>query len=163
MSWRVRVGLTAGILVGTVGCGQFEVREPSLMSVTVYGSAEDFPDLELTVSDGLETRVFVFADLESAGPDQFRSDDFPVASDGTAAIDLELSLDGETVASGGLDIELQPEFDWGIGLFRQVGDPTDACFCCGTALQLMVAPGFERESGDSVWLTVGGAPKDAVC
>ena len=133
------------------------------MSVTVFGSAEEFPGLQLTVLDAIETRVFVLADLKSAGSEQFRSDDFPVASDGIARINVELSLDGETVASGGREIELKPGFDWGIGLFRQVGNPTDTCFCCGTALQLAVAPGFERESGDSVWLTVGGLPKGAVC
>ena len=82
-----------------------------------------------------------------------------VPNSGELQIAMELMQSGEIVAEGSFTLNMSKNFEWGMDLFRQAGDPLDTCFGCSGVRSFTIAEAFQNEPGEAIWFAWGGRPR----
>lgn len=106
-------------------------------------------------SDGAGTRTVSGDDF--VGNDQ-RADtrEFATRNRGTLEVLVEVEAETGLVASGTLDLPLQPDWRWSINFFLDERNPHDSCIGCFGYLSSPLLEAYSTSPAESLWLTWGG-------
>lgn len=132
--------------------------EPSTLEIRSQASLEDSTGVA-----GLVLQV----DGQEFKAEDFRPDDLggvpelllQVPNRGELRIEVHLYQGGHLVAEGSVSWALRDEHEWGLDIFRQVDDPTQACFGCIGRERIRITENAQSEPGEALWFAWGGEPK----
>lgn len=152
----LRYSLLIGLLVATVGSeacsgnrSTIEIRARSAVSEVagIAGIRLQFNSVQYTCEDftlGSAGFLRIFAEVPNSG---------------TLLIEMELIQDATVVSEGSFTLAMSDDFEWGIDLFRQAGDPQEFCFGCLGSEGFPIAEMAQNEPGEAIWLSWGGRPR----
>ncbi len=120
-------------------------------------------DIRVTFEDGLR-RWHVDADGPLAFTGEptrssvrpFASGPFNTRTDGVLRVSFRASRDGEEISAGSVELELKPDWVWGVKLEASRVDPTSGCFGCLGRKAFGIAPEFRTSERDSIYIVWGG-------
>ncbi len=111
----------------------------------------------VTVTDGPNNWFF---DEDTFNQTTFGTGRFPSTTDGTLEVDFRFAdSDGLRIASGTFELELKPDWWWGITFRLSNSDPTLGCFGCLRVFAFPISASA-RTPQDSLWVVVGGNTLD---
>lgn len=124
--------------------------------------ADRFPEVTLEVEDRNGTRTLDRSDLDRppglGEPDELRiaslsTGPFPVAEGGPLTVRVQVTDQGEGVASSAVTFPAREAFRWSVDVAFLVEDPTEGCFGCLGARSFPVAASFRSAPAESlrVW------------
>lgn len=146
---KLRVS-TLLLILATAACG-----EEALVSYS-FATEADFPVEGLFVEfrDGEQTRLLTSADF--GGPGHPRTPEFSTRDSGTLRTRFWYVAGVDTVFSGAFDLELHPDFRWGVSFARATADPTLQCFGCAGRLVFPIDAQLQTTPEDSLWVVWSG-------
>lgn len=139
-----------------VGCG-----DGADMRVELFPAGR-FPEVTLEVEDRSGTRTFDRSELDrpaaTGEPAELRlaslsTGPFPVAESGPLTVRVQVTDQGEGVASGAVTFPAREAFRWSVDVAFLVEDPTEGCFGCLGARSFPVAASYRSAPAESlrVW------------
>ncbi|HYO47181.1 MAG TPA: hypothetical protein VEY33_10900 [Gemmatimonadota bacterium] len=145
------VAATVALLVA-VGC-----EEEARVSFTVFSEPGRLDPGTVTVrfSDDGRTRTVSGDDFAGDGR---RADtpEFGMGTRGTLDVEVEVETDAGRVASGILEIPLQPDWRWHVHLFLDERNPNETCIGCFGYRSFPVVETYRTSPAESLWMLWGG-------
>ncbi len=139
-------------LVGAVGC-----EDEALVSFSVLSEPGRLDPGTVTVrfSDGGRSRTVSGDDFVGDGQ---RADtpEFATRTRGTLELEVEVETDAGLVASGTLELPLQPDWRWNVSLFLDERNPHEMCIGCFGYRSFPVVETYRTSPAESLWMTWGG-------
>jgi hypothetical protein len=148
--------LAAAVVSSCVAFG-CEDEDEALVSFSILSEPGRLDSSTVTVrfSDGGGSRTVLGDDF--AGDDR-RADtrEYATRTRGTLEVFVEVDTDAGRVASGTLDLPLQPDWRWSINLFLDEQNPHETCIGCFGYVSFPVLESYRTSPAESLWMTWGG-------
>jgi hypothetical protein len=132
-------------------------EDEALVSFSVLSQPGRLDPGTVTVrfSDDGRTRTVSGNDFASHGQ---RADTpaFATRTRGALEVDVEVETDGGLVASGTLELPLEPDWRWNVSLFLDERNPHETCIGCFGYRSFPVLESYRTSPAESLWMTWGG-------
>jgi hypothetical protein len=134
-----------------LGCGSDESR----VSVIYEGGARvPSEELQVTIEEPSHHLTFEAGNLSS--PTVTVVPSLRTSSRGSLQIDYTM-IDGTTqMSSGGVNLDLRPDWEWGVSIQADSLNPVQRCFGCFGSKPFPLLSQYRRNARDSIWVTWGG-------
>lgn len=143
-----------GVAVGVAACGTDDHSRVSFTFFEEEGFSTDL--LVLEFSDGRRGRQLTGDDFGGATSGRRDAGAFATGTAGELTTSFWVIQDPDTLSSGELRLDLRPDWEWNISIFRADRDPSETCFGCVGAAAYELGAALQTAPADSVWLVWGG-------
>ena len=121
-------------------------------------------DIRVTFEDGLRRwHVDVDGPLSFSGAPErsslstFSAGPYNTRTNGTLKVSFVATRDGDTISTGSVELPLRPDWEWGVTLRAQRGDPATGCLGCVGIQAFPIAESFQQQGmSESIYLVWGG-------
>lgn len=142
---------TIGLAAVLVGCS-----DKALVRYTFF--EEPGFEVEMLVVEFTDRSRTVRLTSSDFQPDGGRRDTREYSTSTTGRLETRFWLirGADTLSLGQVQIDLRPDFRWGLSFRREASDPTTTCFGCFGRAAFELAPELQEVPEDSVWVVWGG-------